>query len=75
MEGHATLPQANVTAAPGTQGKGKGSLVPLWLLRGSEAGRIQGVHLLPFVCDYSMIFPEASLRYQCIWQIPSQLSA
>lgn len=29
MEGHATLPQANVTAAPGTQGKGKGSLVPL----------------------------------------------
>ena len=29
MEGHAMLPQVNVTAIPGTQGKGKGSLVPL----------------------------------------------
>ena len=74
MEGPAMLPQANVTAVPATQGKGKGSRVPLWLLHGSEAGKVQGAHLRPFVCDYSIIFPEASLRYQCIWQIPSQLS-
>lgn len=29
MEGRAMLPQANVTAVPGTRGKGKGSLAPL----------------------------------------------
>lgn len=75
MEGRAMLPQANATAVPGTRGRGKGSLAPLWLYHGSEAGRVPGAHLLPFVCDYSIIFREASLRYQCIWQIPSQLSA